>query len=179
MADFYAAIPIVMEHEVGFADDPEGGYVDDPADRGGATKWGISLRLLKQLDMDIDGDGDIDALDIRALTRERAGKIFQQEFWRFERLRSQDVATKMFDTAVNCSVRVSTKIAQRSLNWLGWRLAVDGLLGPVTVAAINNAPEAEFFREYRARQADFYARIVLRRPSQERFLLGWMRRAAF
>ena len=52
----------------------EGGYVDDPDDPGGATRFGISLRLLKKMGKlgDIDGDGDIDADDIRRLSSDSA-----------------------------------------------------------------------------------------------------------
>lgn len=55
----------------------EGGYVDDPNDAGGATNWGISLRFVKQsgVDLDIDGDGDIDAEDMKALTKNKPSRF--------------------------------------------------------------------------------------------------------
>ena len=62
----------------------EGGFVDDPADPGGTTNYGVSLRFLKSQGLeagDIDGDGDIDADDIRALTPERAAGVLRRAFW--------------------------------------------------------------------------------------------------
>jgi lysozyme family protein len=70
----------------------EGGFVDDRADRGGATKYGISLRFLKAegaidanhdgfADFDLDMDGDIDGADIRNLTMSEAVALYHRCFW--------------------------------------------------------------------------------------------------
>lgn len=67
----------------------EGGYCNDPDDPGGATNYGISLRWLKSLGLnqgDIDRDGDIDASDIRALSKEQAAALFKEKFWDAYRL---------------------------------------------------------------------------------------------
>lgn len=171
MAEAYTALPLVMDHE--------GGFVDDPDDRGGATNFGISLRWLRAQPLavgDIDGDGDIDASDIKALTREEAGALFVQEFWRFSALESQEVAGKLFDLAVNMGLPAAVKLAQRVVNSLGWALAVDGQWGAATQAAVGAAEPEMFLRELRALQALRYAEIAVANPSQKKFLHGWMRR---
>ncbi|MGR3585419.1 MAG: glycosyl hydrolase 108 family protein, partial [Pseudooceanicola nanhaiensis] len=50
----------------------EGGYVNDPGDPGGATNFGVTVHTMRRLGLDLDGDGDVDAADVRRLTREQA-----------------------------------------------------------------------------------------------------------
>ncbi len=45
----------------------EGGYVDDPDDPGGPTKWGVTIHTMRTLMLDLDGDGDVDGEDVRCL----------------------------------------------------------------------------------------------------------------
>lgn len=168
MAEAYKALPMVMEHE--------GGFVDDPVDRGGVTNFGISLRFLRSVGVDIDGDGDIDAEDIRKITREQAKTLFVAHFWRFDALVSQELANKLFDVACNMGLASAVKLAQRALNGMGWNLAVDGQWGTKTATAANSVPAEAILREIRALQATRYAEIAVADPTQKRFLLGWMRR---
>lgn len=157
---FQRALDIVFLHE--------GGYVNDPSDSGGETKYGISQRSYPHL-------------DIRALTREQAAEIYRRDFWGPAGcpLLPDDVAIKVFDTAVNMGVRQASKLLQLALNaHLGLRLAVDGVVGPLTIAAAGRAQPAALLREVRAQQALFYAELAIRRPKDRKYLLGWMRRAA-
>lgn len=156
MAQFERAIPLLLEHE--------GGYVNDPADPGGETKFGISRRSYPDL-------------DIAALTREQAEDIYRRDFWRYDDFIEQGVATKVFDMAVNMGAAKAHTLLQVALNGLGDRVAVDGRLGPQTRAAVNRSDGRRLLQELRATQAVFYARLVLRKPRLEKFLRGWMRRA--
>ena len=73
MSHFDTAIKKVLKHE--------GGYVDHKNDPGGATKYGISLRFIKQsnTDLDLDNDGDIDADDIKEMTEDKAKEIYKDK----------------------------------------------------------------------------------------------------
>lgn len=180
----------------------EGGFVNDPVDRGGATKYGISLRFLVaegQMDLDGDGladfdldmDGDIDVADIRKLTIGDAVWVYHYCFWKrldaesFER----PIGEMLFDQAVNGGATAARKLLQRAINACTAhmtgveRLNVDGVIGGMTRLAMIAVLEhpglgmralAEAYREAaRAR----YRAIATANPSQNRFLKGWLRRA--
>jgi lysozyme family protein len=62
----------------------EGGYIDDEDDGGGVTKFGISLRFLKGLDIkegDINDDNKISEEDIKGLDEEKAKELYYVHFW--------------------------------------------------------------------------------------------------
>ena len=54
----------------------EGGYVNDPDDPGGATKYGVTIHTMRRLGLDLDGDGAVNAEDVRRLSRAQAVEIF-------------------------------------------------------------------------------------------------------
>lgn len=199
MSTFAAAIPHILEHEVG-SQWRTGGLTDDPDDPGGPTKWGISLRFARAelardsdgdgwLDGDIDHDGDVDADDIRQLPRDFAEEAYRRCWWDrycYGVIEDQDVATKVFDIAVNMGARVVFKdgtiagahvLLQRALNALGLRVSEDGHLGPRTIAAVNEADPRRLLVELCAQQTARYREIVAKRPRSAKYLNGWMARA--
>lgn len=175
MSYFDEAIHTVLEHE--------GGYVDDPNDPGGATNWGISIRLLKTLDgdFDYDNDGDIDADDIKALKQESAIGIYWREFWdkyQYEEIRYQAVATKVFDLCVNMGPRSAHKCLQRALMSASpVHLKIDGIIGPKTLGAVNMAMEQSLLSALRSEAACFYRMLITKKPQMKKYENGWMRRA--
>jgi lysozyme family protein len=179
MANFNLAIPHILEHE--------GGYVNNKRDPGGATKYGISLRYLqKRGDLlgDFDGDGDVDADDIAAMTRPMAVAVYESGFWLPNRLRdvkSQLLATKIFDMAVNMGSKQAWKLVQRSLTANGQGCVDDGVVGPKTIAALNALEKVDYsvLVTLREKQKFFYAGILATRPELRVFELGWFRRAVF
>jgi lysozyme family protein len=177
---FQHAVVIVLRHE--------GGFVDDPADPGGATNFGISLRLARQLgdldgdgelDLDLDGDGDVDADDIRKLSREQAIGIYRSQWWEKYRywLLPQAAAVKTFDLSVNMGSRQAHLCLQRALRAAGLILAEDGVLGPKTVTAVETVGPLILLPAFRAEAAGFYRALVARRPASEKHLAGWLNRA--
>ena len=156
MARFEDAIETVLRHE--------GGFVDDPADAGGETKYGISSRAYP-------------GVDIAGLTKEQACEIYKRDYWQYDGIENQEVATKVFDLAVNMGQKQATKLLQRAANVCGAVLRDDGLLGPATVLAVNGSKPDCLLTELRAQAAMFYCELALKNPSQGRFLRGWLRRA--
>lgn len=158
----------------------EGGLVDDPADVGGITKYGISFRFLNSLplgDADIDGSGSVDADDIRAITQDKASILYKKYFYdklSFAPNASIRLKWKIFDIAVNMGVIAATKILQRALG-----VKDDGKFGPYTFEAfVNQAGNEELLlRRIAMEQMAVYAGIVRNRPSNIKFLPGWIHRA--
>lgn len=184
----------------------EGGYVNDPEDLGGATKYGVSLRFLKAegafdedgdglAEFDLDMDGDIDGQDIRSLTLADAKVIYARFFWSrcdAEQL-PRPLGEMVFDQAVNGGLVAARKLLQAALNRClanvtnatdrPLLLHVDGQLGEATRAATNwvlarpSLGMPALIMAYRHAAEDRYRAIAARNPSQIRFLIGWVRRA--
>ena len=156
---FLRAVEVVLEHE--------GGYVHDPRDPGGETKWGISHRSYPDL-------------DIANLTREDAAAIYYRDWWQrygYGRLRDDAVATKVFDMAVNMGPATAHRLLQEALVFLGYPVAVDGILGPQTTGAANEADSKRLLQVLKWLAAHHYYRIAAQRPQSRAFLWGWLRRA--
>jgi lysozyme family protein len=179
-ADFEQAVKVVLKHE--------GGWVNDPTDPGGATNWGISLRYLKtvgdrdgdgHLDGDIDNDGDVDWQDIKLMTVDQAKAFYKAGWWDANRYFdfAQPVATKIFDTAVNTGSKRAHMLAQKACNHLGFKLRVDGELGPASRQAIRALDPIALLKELRQQQADFYEDLIAAKPKFKKYRMGWLRRA--
>lgn len=165
----------------------EGGYVNDPVDPGGATKYGISLRearkLHPELDLDKDNDGDVDADDIKLFTKNDAIEIYTEKFWlpnHCDAIHSPLIASRIFDTAVNMGSRQAGRIAQRAFNvTVGFHdtLRVDGIIGYNTLEALNSCFDTEWMLAYKADRWAVYRWIMDKSPKMKKYYNGWGRRA--
>ena len=152
----------------------EGGFVNDPDDRGGATNRGVTIATWRQVGYDKDGDGDIDVDDLRLLTREdvirRVLKPHYWDRWQADKIHSQPVANILVDWLWGSGI-YGIKIPQRVLG-----VTADGIVGPRTLAALNDAEPRTFFDKIKAEREAFLLRIVENRPVQCKFLRGWQNR---
>ena len=175
MAAFEPAVRVVLAHE--------GGYT---VDTGGPTNYGITLATLRTMGpefADLDGDGDIDALDVRNLNRGQAEQVYKDKWWNpygYAHIACQDAATKIFDLAVNMGPAQGHKIAQRALIPCHEAVIIDGVIGPITTAAINRVPPGELLVAMRCLAAEFYCGLVRRNPDKYgKYLEGWLNRAYY
>ena len=154
MKNFDEIIEIVLEHE--------GGYVNDPKDLGGETKYGITKRFYPDV-------------DIKNLTIEQAKEIYRKDYWDRNRVESlpQNLWHIYFDMCVNMGKRTAVKVLQRAANNKGKNIDVDGGLGPATIGALKGV-ELDRVRAFRVK---YYVDLITARPEQEKFFLGWFRRA--
>ena len=166
----------------------EGGYVNDPDDPGGATKHGVTIHTMRRLGLDLDGDGDVDASDVRRLDRARAVAIFVDHY--FHRVRIAELPEALhatvFDMYVNAGSN-AVKILQRLLTQMGHRLAVDGAIGPRTVRSAHAAHEAapdHIVDAYGIARRNYYYALADRRPASRKYARrrdggkgGWIARA--
>ncbi len=168
--------------------DREGGYVNDPDDPGGATKYGITLKTLRGLGHDLTGDGRIDARDIRAITREQAREIFLRHYFYRPRIAELPVPLQasVFDMYVNSGAN-AVRILQRLFGKMGYPVAVDGILGPETLRAARlafaAAPE-HLADAYGIERRNYYYRLADQRPKSRKYARrkdggkgGWITRA--
>jgi len=157
--------------------DIEKGLNTHPADRGGITNFGISLRFLRECGLDLTGDGIVNDDDIRALTVWRAREIYREYFWKFDAIPDQGVADKLFDIYINMSPESAARVFQWALHGIGWAVKVDGVLGPKTLNALAASDPERLLAELRAQQAVHYCQQCCDYPKQRDFRLGWMRRS--
>lgn len=152
----------------------EGGFVNDPADLGGATNMGVTIGAWKSCGYDKDGDGDIDVDDLRLLTREdvvnRVLKPHYWDRWKADDIKSQSVANILVDW-VWASGAHGIKIPQRLLG-----VSVDGIVGPKTLATVNARNPRELFDMIKIARFDFIEDICRKRPANNKFKRGWMNR---
>ncbi|PRX38201.1 Predicted Peptidoglycan domain-containing protein [Meinhardsimonia xiamenensis] len=166
----------------------EGGFVNDPDDPGGATNHGITIGTLQRLGRDIDGDGDVDVADVRALSREEAREILLASYFHdpgIDRL-PEPLQPPVFDMYVNAGAN-AVKILQRLLNDMGQRVGVDGIIGPQTIAAAELALAAaphHLVDAYGIARRNWYYALADRRPASRKYARtraggkgGWIRRA--
>lgn len=136
----------------------EGGYVNDPNDPGGETRWGISKRSYPHL-------------DIRSLTREQAAVIYRRDFW--DRVHADKlpdgVAFQMFDFAVNSGIETAVRALQRALD-----VSDDGHWGPISQAAVDSTSEPDLILALNAERLDFMTRL----KNWPHHGKGWARRIA-
>jgi len=167
MADVKKFLPFVLRWE--------GGYVNDPADRGGATNKGVTIATWKRVGYDKDGDGDIDIDDIKLITDAdvlyRVLKPYYWDRWKADRIKNQSIAEILVDWVWGSGKYGITR-PQRLLG-----VEVDGVVGPKTLAAINKYPnQRELFDKIKADRVRYFNEICEKRPANKKFLRGWLRR---
>lgn len=136
----------------------EGGYVNDPRDPGGETKFGIAKRSYP-------------SVDIKSLTREAAITIYRRDFW--DRVHGDKLprsfAFQALDAAVNHGIGNAVRWLQRAAG-----VADDGVIGPMTLAAVGRADPADLVLKFNAERLRFYAKLT----TFDAFGRGWVNRVA-
>ncbi len=151
----------------------EGGYVNDPTDTGGATNKGVTLSTWRQMGHDKDGDGDIDANDIKLLSNDDAMMVMKVGYWdrwRADSIKNQSVAETLVEWVWG-SGKWGIVFPQRILG-----VTDDGRVGMQTIAAVNAANQKWLHEKIRLAKLQFIADLIKAHPEQERFKNGWVRR---
>lgn len=167
MADFQPYFQKVLKWE--------GGFVNDPADPGGATNMGVTISTWKAQGWDNNHDGVIDVTDLKMATPEQIGIICKKNFWDIvgaDQIKTQLVAQNIVDFGWGSGPVTAAKRTQAVLG-----VTADGKIGPATLAAINNYPNQQ---ELLTRLVDdriaFLNAIIAKNPVLQKFKNGWMNR---
>ncbi|ATX65093.1 holin-associated N-acetylmuramidase [Roseinatronobacter bogoriensis] len=162
----------------------EGGFVNDPDDPGGATNFGVTIHTLRRL----RPNQRVTVQDVRDLTRAQAIEIYIEHYFTRPRIAElpEPLWPSVFDMYVNAGAN-AVRILQRLLVQMGIHVAVDGIIGPQTIAATHRAYDmapAHLVDAYGIARRDYYYAIADRRPASRKFARrrdggkgGWITRA--
>lgn len=171
--NFYGAMDVVFGNE--------GGYVNDPYDRGGTTNMGITSQTFAEAKR----RGLTSANNVSDLSREEANNIYNKMYWEPSNADKlpEDIAVPYFDSVVHHGVQGSAKLLQRAINTFAGRNIVveDGIVGEQTINALNSLiPDSASRNAFISTMLDVrdnqFDSIVNRDPSQKKFLNGWKNR---
>lgn len=165
MADFSESIGYVLKNE--------GGYANDPSDRGGETNFGITRTTATGLGY---------TGDMKSMTQDEAESLWEAGFWQpgLDDVQSQALATAILDARAN-GPGAGNRILQQGLNAIGYSVAVDGGWGPETADATNQAvtdgKASDLIVAMMNATIDARNSFVASHPDQQKFLQGWLNRA--
>ena len=136
--------------------DSEGGYVNDPADPGGETKFGISKRSYPDV-------------DIANLTLDEAKAIYLRDFWNPLGDAHPAIKFQCFDFAVNSGIQTAIRKLQLAVG-----VADDGRWGPKSAAALAAMDLNDVLMRFAAQRLLFMTSL----STWGEFGKGWARRIA-
>ncbi len=169
----------------------EGGFVDNPNDRGGPTNLGVTLKTLNRWYVEVFGR-TADLMDLKKLTVLQAETLYHDLYWSDRHLPCQEIAEwwepmgqEVFDTAVHSGPERSAIFLQRTLNLLNQNekvfddLKVDAWAGDTTLEAMRAMDKLSRGRErlllgINVEQGAFLRDLAMRDPRQEEFYGGWL-----
>jgi len=149
----------------------EGGFVDHPDDRGGATNHGITQDALMQW-----RGRPVTVEEVHNLTEEEASDIYIARYViapGFDGIEHGPLTMLVVDCGVNHGPARASRWLQGAAG-----VTVDGMVGPVTLEAVNSQDGAVLYRAVLAERSRFYGRLIARDPSQAVFAAGWANRLA-
>lgn len=146
-------------------------YTNHPEDRGGPTKWGITLKAWSEYI-----DRQATAADVAAITETNARIFYQKEYVlkpNFDMIEDESLRELVVDCGVNHGV-------YRAAKWLQLAAGViqDGKVGPKTLEAVNTADAFDLRLRIIAYRIKLYGKLVTKDPTQAKFAWGWNNRAA-
>jgi len=155
----------------------EGGYVNNKADPGGATNFGVTQRTLGIARKTIACLPE----DVKDLTEEQALLVYEALYWKPAKCDKlpHPIDLVVFDGAVNCGARTGVKFLQNALNLFGAGLAVDGIIGKKTLEALRSVRNVHgLCAVVLWVRALYYLSLANAKPTMRAFLRGWLNRLA-
>ena len=168
MAQFRQAVEFLIKEEGGF------GLCDN--DRG-CVNFGITQQTAVELGIVVQSESEGYIRSMKRTEAERVYRLYWWEQYHIDLCNSQGIGSALLQFTVQMNVGQATKLLQRSLNDMGEKLLVDGVLGRKTYAAINRKNPASLGRVWRGRVKNFYRLLALKNFSMfGDKLKGWLAR---
>lgn len=148
MADSKKLVPFILSWETDK-------YTNNKHDRGGATKYGITLATWRRVGYDKNGDGVLNEEDVKLLTKDDFHRVFKQNYWnacKADKIQDQSVANMLVDFAYNSGVSRAVTYLQLTLG-----ITADGIIGNKTLFAINKSNGERLFERFKKQE-----KIILR-----------------
>lgn len=145
-------------------------YTDHPRDKGGPTKYGITLTTLRE-----ERGPSTMPVDVMTLTENDARDIYRRRYVRrpgFEMVTDDRLRALLVDYGVNSGPKRAVIALQRAVG-----ADPDGTLGAETMEKLAEADPAQVYKDVLKARMLLYANIVIGDPSQLVFLRGWINRA--
>lgn len=184
MADFEKLIPHIIKWEAGVVqkqgETPEAlferarkkGWANDPNDLGGATQTGVTIGAYRAWCRK-HNISEPTVQNLKQIPYATWLAILKENYWdrwKADQIVSQPIANMLVDWTWGSGVH-GVKKPQEVLG-----VVPDGMVGPKTLAAVNSAGPVTLFHKLKARRIKFYEDIVKSRPSQKKWLNGWLNR---
>ncbi|GGH18014.1 glycoside hydrolase family 108 protein [Mucilaginibacter phyllosphaerae] len=180
-AQFEATYAITMKNE--------GGYANNPNDRGGETWRGIARnfwgswpgwKIVDQIKQTNPASLNA-ALAANTQLESLVLVFYKQNFWnplRLDQIVCAQIANQLFDISVNSGTARGAKMLQQAINQFRGNnpIAVDGQVGPATLAAANSIGHQQLYNQINVLRAAFYNSIIQNNPSQAQFRNSWFSR---
>lgn len=168
MADVKKFEPFVLKWEGGAK------YTNSKIDRGGATKYGITIATWRTVGYDKNGDGKIDENDVKLITEEDFTKVLKKNFWdkwKADQIKNQKVAEILVDWLWTSGKWGIIKPQQL----LG--VKADGIVGKQTLAAVNGYPnQRQLFDAIKNARKAYIDKVIKNDPRQIAHKVGWLNR---
>ena len=163
---FYSTLPMVLRYE--------GGFVNNPKDKGGKTNMGITQGFLDTYKK----KSGVKVNDVKDLTQGDAVKLYKAEWdiYGYGKLDNTDVMKLVYDFSVNSGPQTAIIKLQEALNKKGHNLKVDGYIGNMTNEAVNSVDDKWLKKELQKSRAEHYDQIVDNDSTQKEFINGWFNR---
>lgn len=148
----------------------EGGYVNDPSDRGGETNLGVTIGAWGAY-----LNRAIQPGEMKLLTQDTVRPFYRSMYW--DKVKGDDLPVgvdyAVFDFAVNAGPGRAAKFLQQSVG-----ATPDGAIGPGTMALVAKATPTDILQKFAQQKEAFYNSLAEKNPAQQKFLKGWLNRVA-
>ncbi len=173
MANIDLFVPKVVLFETGKQmGKSDGAYSENVGDKGGPTKFGITLATWQSCGYDKNHDGHIDKEDVKLITEDDYKYVVKRfwDSWKANNINNQSIAEILVDW-VWASGTWGVKIPQRILG-----VKDDGSVGDKTIVALNNANQQDLFSKIYDARIKFVNDLCAAHPDQKKWLKGWINR---